>query len=314
MQRLPITPMLVLTLCCGCELGSPSRDQALERQLLAIAEADEEQRPKQLAALVAGGPKMIARLARALRSPEWAVKDQAHRALKLRPGALEPVIPELARSLGDMEIGDGSAELLAQLGAPAIPALVARADSGDEITRFNALRALSLVGAPAKGAATATIVRGLESEHTIVRSVAIAALEAVCPGRATRLFASLDDPELMIRQEAALALSRLAPQVDAEKLSSALLRMLEDDPHLYPRISAAEALLRLDRARFEPRALPVLVAALLSLQGYREAFDALVRLGAPIAPRLQAERAAATDNNALLLDKVLAAIARGPGP
>ncbi len=319
-------------------LGQVGRPDAAVRGAILAALADADPQARATAAESVGewadaDPAAVAGLVVALDDPTDPVKVAAIQALPKLGAATAEVCDALGRRLLEDDsvwVAEQAAAALGRFGpeaAPAGPALLRAAQTGEVNVREQAVRSLAVIQPPE---AAAAFIAGLRDADAEVRKVAAAGwvlAAAVPPEAAPGLVEALGDPEVQVRANAAHALARLdelppgavpllleclADPSDGLRLNAALalenappeavghaLNQLLDDPNLRVRLIAAGRVLAADPA--DARAAAV-VAEALAAPRLRSAALALVEAlggrGAEFPPAL-GERAATESDVAL---------------
>jgi len=225
-------------------------------------------------------------LAKALHGPDtWARRPAAWALAQIGSDA-RPAIDALVRALAGQSGGAWSAvyntqihaaEALANIGEPAVPALLAALDVKDAATRRGAAMALGGIGPKAALSAVPALVRRVSDKDKLVRLEALAALAKISPSAAARAAEPLAaDKDYAVRHAVANALGGGAP--------GAALAKLLNDPRREVRRAAFDSLRRIG-----PRSIPMLSAALVDKAdpwARRHAARALGGAGATAVPPL----------------------------
>ena len=202
-------------------------------------------------------------LAKALHGPDLWARRPAAWALARMGADARPAADALVRALAGQSGGAWSAtyntqvhaaEALANIGGPAVPALIKALDAKDAATRRGAAMALGKIGPRAKPAAL-PLAALAKDEDTLVRIEAVTALARIDPAagapHAARL---LTDRDYAVRHAAAKALGECGP---AAKPALSALETAPRAERQEVRRAAFDAL-----GRIGPQAIPVLVRAL----------------------------------------------------
>jgi len=252
------------------------------------------------------------------------VKARAARVLPKLAGAAPAVVDGLIRRLAEDDsdwVRVEAARALGQLGpaaAPAGPALLRAAQTGEAGLREEAMRALAVAQPPEAAEAFTSGLRDAEPQVRMLASAGWRKATAVPEDAVPALIEALHDPEVQVRANAAHALGRLDPapaeavpplaeclaDPDAGlRLNAALalqaapgraaadaLRLLFDDPNPRLRLIAARRVLAEDAA--DPAAVAAVADALAApAAGLRKAAADLVEaVGSAAAAVLDAVR------------------------
>ncbi len=262
-------------------------------------------------------------LAPLLADPEAKVRRAAVRAwLRIGPDP-QAVAPLLAKVLKDADpaVRTGALEILATLGKPAVPALIAALKQ--EKVAYWACLALAEIGPPAAPAAPCLVDVLKKDTRPEVRREAALALGSMGPAAASAvptLTGALGDNEVTVAAGAAYALGRIGAEAKPAESAlakcmdspSAFLRIVSDwawaklDPHDEARQQKAVALLAAALNSREPRVRHAAVHGLIDLdckskrifpaikqalrtadkEGLSYALEALESLGPPAVPVL----------------------------
>ena len=172
-------------------------------------------------------------------------------------------------------------EALAEVGPPAVPALIELLASHEERDVLNAATVLSMAGTNAE-AAVPSLINALQNQNEKVRSKAASALGSIGPGAATAVPALLEvlkqNDSAETQQAAAYAIGEMGSMAGAAV--PALIKMLQttNDPWGFVNDTAAEALGKIG----DPASIPALIEALKSdhVRLPTIATDALGNIGA----------------------------------
>jgi HEAT repeat protein len=230
------------------------------------------------AAICSADAVLVDEIARRLNDDQWNVRAEAATALQGMTGVTTDAVEQLCRALCDTEwqVRAAAASALGKHCAvrliPNLPMLIS--DPSYDVRRhiLNALPAASLYSDEGIQA----ILNNLSSSFDFLRSAARDALLRIGPRVVDALTRALEDPNAILRAEAATALGWLgAGNVNATK---ALERCVADDD-LHVRICAAEAMWRITRDN--STAMPVLTELLTSTdEAVRQhAIQSIGRLG-----------------------------------
>jgi len=202
--------------------------------------------PALAAALIADGDQYISRIA-----------TEALRMIGPAAGEAVPAILALFKEVSVPNFGTQTAAAIAlgEIGAAAVPALIAGLKDPDLYVRRAAAQALGMKAWPA---AVPALAAALKDPEQLVRRAAAQALGWPMAVEAVpALIASLEDPDLYVRRAAAQALGNIGPA--AMEGLSALSTALED-PDLGMRETTAEAIRKIGPAKAicsdPPPALP----------------------------------------------------------
>jgi HEAT repeat protein len=213
-------------------------------------EGDEERRYRAVLRLEVRQPSAQQVLLAHLDDPSWRVRTAA--ADRLAQGEPAEIVPFLIAALvaaGTAGGRNGAAASLVQIGAPAVPALVAALAHQDRELRAAAVDTLGQLG---DRRAVASLAGRLRDDDANLRAAAAEALGKLGGAEAvTALERAIASPDPTVRHAAAGALAHLrAP------LPAGMLRELARDPTL------RRAALRLAGASDDPAALRILTAGL----------------------------------------------------
>ncbi len=205
----------------------------------------------------------VPQLAKALHGEDLWARRPAAWALARIGADSQAAIPELIRALGYSSGGAWSAiynaqfhaaEALANIGEPAVPALIEALEAKDAATRRGAAMALGKTGARAKPALPG-LVRRLTDKEKLARIEAAMALSTIdAAAGAQHAVPLLGDEDYAVRHAAATALGACGPA--AKGAIPALAKALRDE-RLEVRRAAFEAL-----GKIGPAAADALIAAL----------------------------------------------------
>jgi HEAT repeat protein len=191
-------------------------------------------------------------------------------ALRGLGAAAAAAAPTLVETLRDDDERQEAIEALTEMGAAAVPALLAGLSENNSRLRSRALRTLGFIG-PAARAALAAAVRALDDPEDKVRAQAVFALGRLAPfpeAAVAELGRSLKDESHEVRREAIKVLRELGP--GAAAATPALVSLLAtDDPDELPDddelIDVVEALGTIGPAA-APAAEPLVRAMLADLR------------------------------------------------
>ncbi len=179
----------------------------------------EELRYQAVLAIDPSKPGEAGRLVSLLDDPSWRVRMACVERLVAHPSP-EELVPALAEALaGGPGPGSraGAAAALTRLGAPAVPALVARLAGWGPLARGAAAEILGEIGDRRAEAALAGL---LGDQDGTVRAAAAEALGKVGgPGSVAALLAVLDQPDAAVRLAALDAMERLGATPPATRLA-----------------------------------------------------------------------------------------------
>lgn len=182
----------------------------------------------------------VAKLIEALQAPAKADRLAALRALGNYGNAARKAVPAVGALLHakDNDLGLQASRTLAQIGHPAVPALVKALTDKNGTVRHRAAWAFSLIGPEAREAVPA-LADALTDANEQVRCLSATALGEI--GLAARpagaaLVKALADPNLPVRTQAALALRQLGPTM------AGLLGKALTDQDVAVRLGTAQAL------------------------------------------------------------------------
>lgn len=238
-------------------------------------------------------------VANALKALSYGDVDDRWNAIRAIGELGEPFIEPLVRALSDEHwiVRRGAGDALARIGHPAVPSLIKILENGDEDARRETERALILIGEPT----VRPLMDALIHENVQVRRRAVQTLGLLqSPEAVPSIISALKDSDPLVRQEAALSLSRYSDTASV----TPLIDLLKDE-HGYVRMAAVETLCAIG-----PDAIDPLILALGEgdEQLRNRASFALVNIGPPAVDRLidslQDDNAAKTRSCAWILGRI----------
>ena len=268
------------------EVGSTKRDgevvQALAGLLSSKDLASRGAAAQSLGELGAASEPAVGALAMLLSDPDSRIRATAARSLgQIGEGATKAV-PALIKALDDTEgiVTITAAEALGGIGPAAIPSLLPKLD--DPNLKVLMLNVVSAMG-PGAADATEKLVSMLDDKELDVRietAVALAGIGPAAKKAAPALVKRLTDPRYTPRAAMAYALAKIG---EKDAIPALKQTVQSDDERL--KLASAWALVTLDPTNpgFAVAAVPALTAALDNEKSMvrQEAAEALAQIGAP---------------------------------
>lgn len=248
-----------------------------------LTNADKDVRRNSTQALIHIGYQALPELIRALETGAVPVRVGAAEVIG-ELGSERGIAPLIATLgfAGDEDVRLTAKEALVQIGAPAVPALIAALEDANYLIRLYAADGLGEIGPPEANPAEEPLLNHLQKDdHRLVRISAAYALgklgQTTAVGPLLRVLAEKDKD---LREAAAVSLGLLK---DSRAIGPLMALLRDETPAV--REQAAEAL-----GRLGPQSEPLLVKELLEgPPGTREAAAlALGRLGRAVQPLAQA--------------------------